>query len=349
MGVLNIIHQDKKFVNIAYYIFIIFIIGFAGSRFEVGLDWNRYIDIFESSIGGSFFALEKAEPLFSLMARICNDMHLSFTLFILFVATISIGTKAYVFNKLSSIPFVVFLFYFPFFINGEMGQIRQFLSLSFILISSLYIIRQQVYPFLLLVLTASLLHFSAFLFIPVYFLVKYVKSIWIYFGAILFAILLNELNIFGFISESIEAFPVYFQQKISYYYDRENGPGIFSQTLLFRFLLLGTILFFQLRNDIPKDAKTDVFLKIYFWGIVFFLLFGSFPTLTDRGIVFYKIFDVFLIANLIASLTKKYGYKHWVPIFIFASANMYYFRHVYYIYLKYGDVFIPYKSWFFNG
>ena len=93
-ALINIFYNDKIYLSKMLFItLVIYIIIFAGLRYQIGYDYFSYLDWFKYSIDDGFFEDFRKEPLFLYLNYITNYVGINYNIFLLIIATISISLK----------------------------------------------------------------------------------------------------------------------------------------------------------------------------------------------------------------------------------------------------------------
>lgn len=139
----------------------------AAVRFNVGQDYPAYAHYFIQVRNG---AGRDREPLFYLLnkaAALFSDDYVSIFVITSFLFVILVLVQVFrdsPYPALSVIMFVCAGYYFDF-LNGT----RQMLGCAILICSLTFVCERKILPFLLLVITAGLIHTTCFLFAPVWF------------------------------------------------------------------------------------------------------------------------------------------------------------------------------------
>ncbi len=330
---LELIKVKDLVVILPITLFMVFIAGF---RHEVGNDWGFYKYLYNAAEVHSILHSGKAEPSFQVLLLFFKFSKLGFQSFLFFVALVSIGLKSAFVLKYSSIPILSFLVLLSFFLIGEMGQVRQMLAIAICLWSVPAIIEKKLFKFLLLTTLAATFHYSAFSFLflyPVYWL-KWNKSLLVITVSVV--VLLGVFSWFGLLPKIVQYAPNYIQHKFNVYYT-PNNIVFKEQTLWYRIIFV-VLSYFTLKD--VNNPVVDLSLKIYVFGILFLILFAPIETVSGRGTLYFKIFEIILVPQIIFSLKHKKIFQMAVLSFFI----VYHSRHFLVGLYDYGELYLPYKS-----
>lgn len=148
-----------------YWLIVLILILFSGFRYNVGIDYNSYVDIFvygfETNEVGYLYFIE-------LIKFLGGTQQLIFFLF----ALGTIILVALYINKYSPLPYLSMITYIcigPFFLASLSG-IRHYFAISIFLFCLKYVVQQKIKPFLIIMIFAGItIHASLLFLIPTYF------------------------------------------------------------------------------------------------------------------------------------------------------------------------------------
>jgi hypothetical protein len=329
------VYLKNRLIILAILIFIsISLILFAGLRLNVGFDYENYESMFSGVISGVDFFVE---PLFLSFIYLFDYLNLGYTVFLFFIAFLSITIKVKFINIYSLIPVLSILLYFSrIFVISDFGQIRQGLALGFILFTYRPIIERKFKKFLLIVFCSSLIHAAAILFLPIYFAVDKKIERKSMFLIILIAFILATINLEAVLIQLFSSFlPAGLISKLLFYADNEEFIGLtFSMFLRGSIVLLCMTVYW---NKIIDNKEWLVIFNIYYWGYIFYLIFNSLPQLGGRGSLYFQQFEILLFPLLVSITVNKIHQVIFVLFFIFYS--VWGLKST----LDSQDVFIPYQ------
>lgn len=157
----------KKYLQGAFLCWLIFIAGF---RYMIGWDYESYINIFSKP--ESFQLI--LEPAILFFVNMLSDMGFTYQgLFLLhsLLTLFFIYRGCSYYTKKPAFPLVMYAL-LPMFYWSSLGIIRQALAVSIIFWGSKYIVENKFVKYLIVVVVASTVHYSAVFCIVTYFLVN---------------------------------------------------------------------------------------------------------------------------------------------------------------------------------
>lgn len=279
----------------------------SGLRYDVGTDYlfryaPDYLIIYE---GGNIPNLEIA---MKLIMKFCCLLTRDYSIFFILTSFVINSLVFIAIYKYSNNPFLSIIVYFAnssFFLS--MNLVRQYISVSFLLIAFLYYIQEdkKVFPIILIII-ATLFHTSSIIFLPILFLNKKSNS------NILLIILSLLILILGFriVNPILNFFSSFSDINFSKYSAYVNYGGdmpvssLVVECLVYIYyaLIYNKIKCLQLKDIDIK--KANILLNIQ-WFVVLFVFASSANELFIR---MSSIFSIFQIISLpyFYGLSKQY-------------------------------------------
>ena len=296
------------------YVFFFLIFFISSLRYNVGTDFFSYQKIFTND--------NPIEPLFFLLIQAIKTINGNYQLFVFIVFLLSFGFKLYSFSKLSyskGFFLTVMLFCSFYYIAYDMNAIRQGLALASTLLACYYAYIKKKTRFYVTCIAATLVHYTAFVFLPFYILldIKITKKVSIL--ICLACILLSLYGIFDIlinISTSILGNNIIAYQ-IKAYSVAEGFANnlLISSSTIRRLFLFALILFSYEKIDAPNRIK-----QIIFWGgfisIIIYILFAEVGYFSTRLSVYYRITECIWLSYF-PFIFKKKNTKYIIITFYF--------------------------------
>jgi hypothetical protein len=287
----------------------IFLIIFAGFRYETGYDYEGYKNIFEAIIQNIHFSELLIEPGFWIIFRGLDFFEFPFAL--AFVTLFSIAIKLYVIKKWSPMPIYSLLIYFSgVFLEKDFGQIRHGLAMALFLLSMYLILANYRARGYLSFLAAFLVHYSAIVALPIILLRQYLIKRQILLLMLVFGLagFLVDVNNVAIILNAIS--PESHIGLKAYSHATENnleniGLGI-NASLLFR-LVMSLALIYYLNTLIAiRPLYAQALVVFYVYGLFVYLIFNSNSEFAIRLSAYFKMLDIFAIPLLICAVRSVY-------------------------------------------
>jgi len=345
---IDLVSTPKKVKVIVGSTLVLGLIIIAGLRWEVGPDWDSYETFFndyELYRDGKY--INMLEPGYTMLNGFIKMFSQRYTVFLFFIAVITIGLKYLVFLRHAKILFVLMFFYYSYYL-ADIASVRQFTALSLTLLSSVFIVKRWPILFILTVLLATSIHISSVAFFAAYWLyhVKFTNRV---LGiSLLLAFVIGFLNISGLLLEKminmLGPASIYAEKLLKY-----NESGVESSTgnAYFNFVL-GAVkraviipALFYVKNRVAEEDR-DVYrgyLNLLVMGnIIYFLFIISFPEVT-RLSVSYLYFEIFLLSFSVVSIKDlKLRLVVFGILIIFAAFRLYSFMSPFMAY------YLPFKT-----
>lgn len=314
---------------------------FAGIRYNVGTDYQNYYWTFEQIRNTETKELLSKENTFNMdkgfvmitkpLSKIFDNRAL-FGIWGAIIISIIIYSllKKYRTYNVTFIYFAFLLLYYFFSFN----ILRQVIALSIIFLAISYVFENKPIKYFVLILIASLIHFSALLAIPIWFLWdhknnKAIKSIkkW----GILTLVLLITI-FWQNILQNLAAFNIVPIIKYSGYL-----AGTDHANMSFIIKLIIVIIMITLRKSIRKDnGAIDLFILMFVIGTIFDFT-GYYSSFIKRSAIYYSIVEIILFSRIDLVTTRE---SRWITRIIVIALIIAYFT-ISTLILKQGGL-IPY-------
>ena len=228
----------------------------------------------------------------------------------LFFAFASVILKILSFKKFTANPFLAILFFYSqYFLLHEMTQIRIGLASAIFFIALFYYFSNNYKMYVLLILLATLFHYSAILYLFLLLFKKDLLNRNLYCGLLILAItfslftipLINLLSYFDPASVS--------GRLTNYAMISEKGLAkqinVFNVVTIINYILCFYLLFGVPKLELMADRFTVFFLKCNIISILILPLFSSIPSMAFRCSELFGISSMFLFASLVKYLPFK--------------------------------------------
>ncbi|EGQ7899948.1 EpsG family protein [Vibrio parahaemolyticus] len=305
--------KKSEYIKIAQLLLFSFVLViFSGLRFNVGWDFDNYKMIFEERGNLQSIYEMKMEPGYLLLNTLSKEISDNYTLLFFIVALLSISLKLIFIRKYSPYFALSLLYYFAlYFLAKEMGQIRQALAVSLLLISTIYIIKEQWTKFFILVCLATSIHISSIVFFAAYPIAKMRINkrrflFFIFIGIGLSLINFNQILIF-FLDLLPSSFPL--KMRALYYFDNEKETGRIGLTFGIVWKLLIFVFIYTRYECLKMKYKYfEPLFNIYLLGSVVFFSLNSSRIFAGRLTESFMVLEIIIVPIVIHSL-KKISFK----------------------------------------
>lgn len=294
------------------YLFFVVIFFISCFRYGVGTDFFNYEAIFKYD--------HPIEPLFYELIQGVKYLGGNYSVFVAIVFALSFGIKLYAFKKLSyskGLFLSIMLFCSFYYIAYDMNAIRQGLALSLTLLACYYAYIQRTYTYYTICIIATLIHYTAFIFIPFYLLLNLKLSKRAVIITILSCFILSGIGVFHLLTEMATNIlgNNLIASKIQGYAagDGSEQSALVSFGTIRRLFFFFLILFSYEKINAPQRIK-----QVIFWGgfitIVTYLLFAEVSYFATRLSVYYRIIECIWLSYF-PFIFKKPGTRYVIIAF----------------------------------
>ena len=299
---------------------------YGGIRYEYGSDYEYYLLYFEQiksamykgrTIEIGYYWLNKLLPNFFFVTGL-TSLLISYSYYIVF--------KNYVTPKYLWLA-ISLLFLNTMFLIGQYSGIRNAIAINFFMLSIPFIVNRKIYHYFIAMLIASLFHKSAFLMLPIYFIVtpklfsKH-KVVPIFIGTIIYYIV-NGI----FISDISNYLTNNFFQEYAVY-NENYSINITSNNYSYKELILTTSkfgAFFLLLSSLSETKNKNQIVILRIMMLYFFVSFTN-PVALSARLYFY--FGPFFIAGttIIASHFKEKTITDFFVLYMMIISIYYFYK-----------------------
>lgn len=293
---------------------VIAMILLIGLRKWIGADYGVYARLYtvysEKVVYSQLFNMAMFKPedvdmewLYLLSAKVFYQLGAPFFIFTLIIAILSIGLKFFAFEKISPYPALTMALYmFPTYFIADGGQMRQGVSMAFLMISFIFIMKRNLLAFLFIIYIAMGFHKSAFIFVFAYWLVLIPFNSKTILALILICMALSPFQVYSYISllDSIAPEEV-FEGYRAYETSEDSNSGsikLYDLICIFYTYFLVTYN----KEACEKIPYYEYMRNIGVVGICMYFIFRSSPIFSSRLSINYFIFMIVVLPNIVAAV-----------------------------------------------
>lgn len=354
LAFLEISKLEWRIRTILFFFFTGLLILISTIRWETGADWQSYLELFtdaESYWKGKYEEINRIEFGYVWLNYMVNSLTSNYTYMLLVNALLAIGIKAYFIRKETSIMLIAFFFYYCYYI-ADIAAVRQFIALSFILMSSFYIQRRSKIGYLIATLLACSIHYSAAIFLMAYWLFWLKTSPKYLYIALAVSFGVGFFNITGYIIDVVlNLVPggAFIQGKLQGYQEEgletaSGNPYLFFALGAAKRLII--MPFFIWRMEYISKEEFDRYRGylnlVIFGNLIYFIFILSIPVM-QRLSVYFSFFEIFVWGYFILSFKDRP-----LQIAVLAIASLYAAFRLYLQINAYFDDYVPFKTIFSN-
>lgn len=280
------IKEYKTFIIGSSYCFFCLLLIVSCFRYGVGTDFFNYKDIFDYN--------HPIEPLFSLFIKITKILGGNYSVFVFWIFAVTFCLKVFVFYKLGYKKgfFLSLMLYCSFYyIAYDINAIRQGMAMSVTLLACYYAYLDKKNTYIAICIIASLIHYTAIIFLPFIFLLKYDRNKKMAIILLLSSIFLSVIGIFDIIINigvDIIGNNAISDRILSY--SSVGESGLISFGTIRRLFFFSLIFFSVEKMDAPDRIK-----QIVYWSnlanIVIYFLFINESYFSTRLTSYYRIIE----------------------------------------------------------
>ncbi|MGL4914545.1 MAG: EpsG family protein, partial [Romboutsia sp.] len=295
-------NKNKKIIEtFLFVIFGILLTVISGIRYKVGTDYHTYTEVFQvfGQDAVEWFKPEAGfQYLMNLIHKISNNPQMFFM-----ITSIIVNFAILYFIKKNSkdIMMSLYLYIATFIYYGTMNGVRQYIASGILLFGFKLVKERKLKKYIIVVLIASMFHTSAFIMIPIYFIVnKKIQSV----GNLIF---IGVISIgFIFYQKFIDiVFLIFKDSKYGYYGDIMRNTANGANILRILVWLTPIIIIFLYRRKIDfNDIEVRIIINMCFYGLLFMILAYR-HVLFARFCMYFDIYYLLLIPYILKLFDKK--------------------------------------------
>ncbi|MBQ3414405.1 MAG: EpsG family protein [Clostridia bacterium] len=271
-----------------------------GLRYNVGTDYQLYTRMY-SNIDIKVFS--DTEFIFKQIINLLNNFNLNVYVFFFVIATITISLFYIQIKKQSNFPATsLFLFVCLGYYALCFNTIRQTLAIAITLVAFKYIYDRKALKYFLVIIVAGLVHTSAFIMIPIYFINRIninKKNLRIIFLIMILGLIAYN-PIFEFITLHIDKYNSY--SNINGYTFSKAGAGTY---VIMIFHIIIVFILIKYKNLIEQINEGNNYYIILATFSLFFYLLSLSNTVAVRPGYYFSIYLVFALPNLFKNIFRN--------------------------------------------
>jgi len=253
----------KKYTKVLFVLSGLVLILIAGLRYDVGVDFHSYLELFSQIEKGYDPYTEWG---FDFIVNLFLSIGLTYQAIFLFFSTLTILFFLNYIDYFSSYKyFSLFLFFsLPIFYFASFNQIRQFLAVAIFAYSLKYIYSKNIFKYVVLLILASTIHKTALFMLPLYFILNKKISIRLY--MLYFIGVFSLLQVVDLLLSSLGISKAYLNRVIE-----NSSVNPFSYILLFIFI------FFIYTKKFLRGKELFINMLFFATLISFIPMFSNLP------------------------------------------------------------------------
>ncbi len=253
--------------------------------------------------------------------------------FLLYYKFISIYSRWYFFS--------VILFLLLGFFDTSMNIMRQVLAVGILLQGYQYILNKKFIPFVITVILSATFHYSAFIFIFAWWICKIKPSDKNLTIIIIGFLILSTVAFSSILNSLLGIFTLYEEYQNSIFGQGQRIGALFQSAILVILLFVAYYLRKQNRCKFTNIGLDSVFMLCFIGMLIQLLSYNM--SVIARFAVYFNIFQIILIPNLLIQLPLKKRYYYATSVFFLANV----YTWIILMYRPEWNVVYPFKFHFF--
>lgn len=292
---------DNKKWRFLPWLFLFIVSAF---RYNVGTDYAHYYHLYVYKDGMFWYKELGYTQLVSILSDLGFNPQMMFFTFSLFTIILFYKSFIYFFKNDDTKFLFATLLFIPLFYFYSLNGIRQALAIAIFFYSLRYVINKSFFKYFILIIIATLFHRSAFILIPIYFILQLDLTKYKLFMFYIFLILFFLINPIKYIEEIF----VSNQLPLYYYFNDENamqGVSGFGKVVAISSVLL--ILSLSYILDREKPIEKLIFNSMLIFAFIKILALEI--SFLDRFSLYFKPLMVLFIIYIGNKVIKKVKYS----------------------------------------
>lgn len=299
--------RGKKIKYLSLEVLFILVTLLTVIRYGQGTDYFAYMSIYDKTPSltsvSNFTELFKANSEFEFgyvfLMSIFKTLGLNFTIFCGVAGVVTMLLIYRFIKQNSKLPITSFaIFYVFYYLVYVLSGIRQGLAIAIFVGIGIDLYKRKKYKeFALLILLTATIHVSVLITFVIVIIDKLGDNYKFYVALGLLAILIIYFN---FDVTLINLLPEFLSEKLSMYLTDGRAS---MMSFVNRFTVLALVLFYSFRER--KDKDIVLLKKLYIFSFVLYVLTMKSMTISTRVTLYFKVFEVVLIPNVVMNLLKN--------------------------------------------
>lgn len=319
--------KSKIFLIFPVVVFILF----TSLRYMIGWDYVHYYNVVEYGVDNNITSRE--EYLTILVVSVARFFNSPFIYFFINACLFFVLFARFIYRHSFNVWLSCAIFLgFPLFYLNSLSVVRTFTAIAVVLYALEFLIKRRIFVYVFLVFIASLFHKAA-LFSLLFSFFLYVKLSTLNLIVIAVAAPFFKGLLFSFLTTLLT---LYFPSYLVYL---EPSPVQEGTKAIFVLVFFAVMMLLMRDRFFLKDAKYDLLLNIYIFGVLFYFIFLEFGTLGHR----LTLYSTILLTVLLPFAISKIKYQS-IRFSINLSLHLLFISFFCYYLKAGGEVYIPYRT-----
>lgn len=306
--------RDKRKMFLYFFLAMLIPTTLMAFRYGVGQDYfYTYVPVFNSILYGTNTGIEWGYYFLNKLCQVFTDDSQSIFILTSLIFCLCIAGAMRHHIKSGTLFLSMYIFIAGGFYLYSFNVVRQCMAVAIFCFAIKYIYQKKPIQYFTLICLAALIHKSALIYIPIYFIVRREYHLFTY----LFILLLIKLfspQIVQFIGKFLEGTKYY--NYISGYYADSSSNSITASQLLNIFVFI-IIIYIEKRNKV-HDKMLCIFGNIHFVGIIFTMFMGLIPLIFRMSNLFYLIQFLsvpYIVGNYVPKKLRWIAYASIISVY----------------------------------
>lgn len=312
---------------------------FGALRVDFGLDYNGYEDYFNEINLYAAKSEDRMEIGYYYLNHYLNSFRELIVIQTLFLCiSYYYLFKWYIPKNYTALGFLILFLAAPITIYFMLSGIRNSISISFLILSSPFIIKRKIFPFIGMMVLASLFHKSALMIFPIAYLIgnnknidaKFIK-IWI--GIMLFFALAASTIILDIASVFITKYFDRYETYVDGVKELDKGAGLIIS--IFSITVSSLILYLFKNRDLTSSE--NILIKLCLLYFLSYLLGPLNMRLTQYFAPFFIIGSIMVMYKKFGKLDLRIGYISLIIVYLIYALKVW-VQSPYFSYQEYQSI-----------
>ncbi len=307
--------SSRTVVYIGFGLLFVMLVLMCINKSEMIADYGAYLRTYE--MGASRFNRRGVEPTYGIITMISP----TFRTLLLIYALMSVSLHLFSITKNASNLWLSLVVYLTMdYVLHDMIQIRAAVATGLLLLSIRFISERKWWIYFPLVVVATFFHYSAVVFLPLYFLPtkNMLRPFWI--GVLIVGMIMGFTH--TYIGSFFKGIPVEFINKFfqDYMGNKDFTPSDIGLKRIYMCLLLivMTVRIDAIKEHYPLAVPS---LCVSILSQMSFLTFGDIPVMQGRMGELFGLADIYTLSMFPMAWRKQY-YLMFIPVLIAAAFNL---------------------------
>lgn len=313
------LHHPTSFWCTETWLSILVFATVAGLRYNVGVDHLMYLQFYEDMAKQGWITRETLEPGFLFIMKVFTELNLHFFFFFAFLAAIQLFFIYFALRDQKQVlPYIGLFIMLNSYFLSLMNGIRQYIAICIFVFAIEFIQQRKLIPYICSILLATLIHKSAYILLPLYFIFTkpfiYTNKkilISLYIISVIIGLTpqwVTKLTEFGDFYNLLgyENYTNSFETKLENLNSYNVGPRRLS-VILFNIIII--IYYPSILKRFKLEDKLPYYFNCFFIGVCMYNLFLNSIVAFIRPVLYFSFFSLIMAAYCALFLKEERKYK----------------------------------------